>query len=113
MTSRSSKAEKKGGNSDYKLPYWAFMVSIIGSIVIFGIMVYFAIQGNTEKEARQASSPHTTQAGQWMRDVALLPDTPERKEFISELGIALADGVISDEEHATLFIDYQTLQSKR
>ena len=119
MAAKLTKAEieaniKRTGlpNPDYKSSAFAWLLSLTASTILMGIVIYVGIQANNDKVARQASSPHTTQAGVWMREVSALPKTPQRQVFISELGIALADGVISDEEHTNLSIDYETLKSK-
>lgn len=120
MTRKLTDAEKQANikrtglpNPDYKMSSHLWIITLIGIIIIFAGTVYFSVSAHKDKAFNRASSPHTTQAGEWMRNVSVLPETPERKVFISELGIALADGVISDEEHANLSADYEALNQNR
>lgn len=99
-------------NPDYKQPLSMWFFGFVVSLVFVGIILYVGLSANAEKTARQASSPHTTQAGEWMREVSALPASPEREVFISELGVAMSDGTISDEEHTNLSADYQVLTHK-
>lgn len=99
-------------NPDFKLSVRWWLLTIIGATLMVGIAIYIGLQANADKVERQASSPHTTQAGKWMREVSALPDSPERQVFISELGVAMADGVITDEESGKLATDYTVLTGK-
>lgn len=47
-----------------------------------------------------------------MREVSALPESTERQVFISELGVAMSDGVITDKENANLSADYTVLTGK-
>ena len=99
-------------NPDYKLPLSTWFLAFLLGVFVVGFTVYAGLSSNAKKEARQASSPHTTQAGEWMREVSALPASPGREVFISELGVAMSDGTISDEEHTNLSSDYQVLTNR-
>lgn len=99
-------------NPDFKLPLWVWFFAFLTSALMMGSVFYFAMKAGDEKAAMQASSPHTTQAGNWMREVSALPESPERQVFISELGVAMADGIITDKENTDLAADYTALTGK-
>lgn len=99
-------------NPNYKLPISTVIFAFSAGVGIMLAAVIIGLNSNAEKTARQASSPHTTQAGEWMREVSALPASPEREVFISELGVAMSDGTITDEENANLSTDYQVLTNR-
>lgn len=99
-------------NPDFKLPLWSWLLIFLWAMIMVGFLLFSATKSASEDEKRQASSPHTTQAGKWMREVSALPESTERQVFISELGVAMSDGVITDKENANLSADYTVLTGK-
>ena len=99
-------------NSNYKLPIsmYIFAFSAVAGILLAAVII--ELSSNTPKGARQVTNPHTMQAGKWMLEVSASPASPEREVFISELGVAMSDGTISDEEHANLSVGFQVLINK-
>lgn len=78
-------------------------------------LIALALSSNAEPTEIQTSTDTSTnviQAGEWLREVSTLPASPEREAFVGELGVAMSDGTISDEEHTNLSADYQVLTHK-
>ncbi|WP_339343277.1 hypothetical protein [uncultured Psychrobacter sp.] len=96
-------------NPDFKLPLSTWLLAFLIGLGFVTTILYIGLSANAEREEREANSPNVTQAGVWMRGAAGLPKTPESEVFISELGVAMSDGKISDEEYTRLSTDYDVL----
>ena len=100
-------------NPNYQLPISTVIFAFSAAVGVLLAAVIIGLNSNAEKTAKQASSPHITQAGEWLIVVSVLPVNSEHEAFVSDLGVAMSDGTITDEENAKLYANYKALTNKK